>query len=159
MASNLLHFMKTSSSLALIEDSGILRSAFAAFVQMSTQWYQASNFLVLLWELFRLHGPSDSRQSQRLQDLWTVLRTSWPVSIRATLLPSHRDYCGGGHVTSLAKEMDTTWGAPGEDSPPWQKEQATGEESTAARTPAPSSCVRTWYWVWWQPSCNHEVRS
>lgn len=73
MASNLLHFMKTSSSLALIEDSGILRSAFAPFVQMSTQWYQASNFLALLWKLFHLHGPSDSRQSQRLQDLWTVL--------------------------------------------------------------------------------------
>ena len=42
-----------------------------------------------------------------------TLRTSWPVSIRATLLPFHRDYCGGGHVTSLAKEMDTSWGAPG----------------------------------------------
>lgn len=137
MASNLLHFMKTSSSLALIEDSGILRSAFAPFVQMSTQWYQASNFLALLWKLFHLHGPSDSRQSQRLQDLWTVLWGPAGLYQSERLLPFHRDYCGGGHVTSLAKEMDTSLGAAGKAFRPWQKEQATGEESTAAPTPLP----------------------
>ena len=60
MAFILLHFMQIFSSLALIEDSGILRLAFAPFVHMSTQWKPANNFLVLLWKLFRLHGPSHS---------------------------------------------------------------------------------------------------
>lgn len=104
---------------------------------MSTQWYQASNFLALLWKLFHLHGPSDSRQSQRLQDLWTVLWGPAGLYQSERLLPFHRDYCGGGHVTSLAKEMDTSLGAAGKAFRPWQKEQAIGEESTAAPTPLP----------------------
>ena len=63
-------------------------------------------------------APPTQRVSETTGLVDCTLRTCWAVSIRAILLPFHMDCWGGDHVTSLAKEMDTSWGASGKDFPP-----------------------------------------